>query len=71
MSYTLNLDNGHSIKLESVMRFKDIIFVGLTILIILAFIIEFDLQIKFAIHINMILVYEGRENFFFLETLTF
>ena len=69
MSYTWNLDNDLSIKLASVTHYEDIIFFRPNILGILALIIKFDLQIRFVIHISMILVCEFRE--FFFEVLTF
>ena len=67
MSYTWNLDNDFSIKSASVTYSEDIIFIRLAILVILALIIEFDLQITFTIHINTIVVFERRKNFFFLR----
>ena len=67
MSYTWNLDNDFSIKSASVTYSEDIIFIRLAILVILALIIEFDLQITFTIHINTIVVFERKKNLFFLR----
>lgn len=52
------------------MHFEEI-FVGFTILGILALMTEFDLQIRFAVHINIVVVCERREFFFFLRHLLF
>ena len=47
------------------------IFIGFTILGILALMTEFDLQIRFVVHINTVVVCERREFFFFFEAFTF
>ena len=61
MPCTWNIDNGLSIKSTSVTHSKNIIFIGPIVLGILTLIVEFDLQIRFVIHINMILVCKCRE----------